>query len=333
MELFDYEKEHLQYLRSHLAECTVLLKSYGDFPLEAPCKIAAYGPGVRGTIKGGTGSGEVNSRYFVNVEQGLEDAGFTVTTKNWMAAYETMYAEARKGFVQQVKAEAKAAKVNPAIYGMGRAMPEPEYELPMDSEGDVAIYVLSRISGEGNDRTPVGGDVKLSTTEKRDILALNSKYSKFMLVLNVGGAVDLSEVQKVKNILVLSQLGVDTGSALADILLGKQNPSGKLATTWSAWEDYCTIGTFGEHNDTRYKEGIYVGYRYFDSIGKKALYPFGYGLSYTTFTNKTDSLECGAGIHIRCIGRSVQIFRYAEPRTAHGFAPQTDTRQARPATC
>ncbi len=291
MELFDHEKKHLQYLRSHLAECTVLLKSNGDFPLEEPCKIAAYGPGVRGTIKGGTGSGEVNSRYFVNVEQGMEDAGFTVTTKSWMAAYETMYAEARKGFVQQVKAEAKAAKVNPAIYGMGRTMPEPEYELPLDGEGDVAIYVLSRISGEGNDRTPVGGDVKLSATEKRDILALNSKYSKFMLVLNVGGAVDLSEVQEVKNILALSQLGVDTGSALADILLGKQNPSGKLTTTWSAWEDYCAVGTFGEHNDTRYKEGIYVGYRYFDSVGKKALYPFGYGLSYTIFTNKVDSVE------------------------------------------
>lgn len=291
MELFDYEKKHVQYLRSHLAECTVLLKNSGGFPLEAPCKIAAYGPGVRGTIKGGTGSGEVNSRYFVNVEQGLEDAGFTVTTKGWMAAYEAMYAEARKGFVQQIKAEAKAAKVNPAIYGMGRAMPEPEYELPLDGGGDVAIYVLSRISGEGNDRMPVGGDVKLSATEKRDILELNSKYRKFMLVLNVGGAVDLSEIQEVRDILALSQLGVDTGSALADILLGKQNPSGKLTTTWSAWEDYCTVGTFGEHNDTRYKEGIYVGYRYFDSVGKKALYPFGYGLSYTTFTNKTDSVE------------------------------------------
>ena len=291
MELFDYEKKHLQHLRSHLVECTVLLKTNGDFPLDAPCKIAAYGPGVRGTVKGGTGSGEVNSRYFVNVEQGLEDTGFTVTTKSWMAAYEAMYAEARKRFVQRVKAEAKAAKVNPAIYGMSRAMPEPEYELPLDGEGDVAIYVLSRISGEGNDRPPVGGDVKLSETEKRDILSLNEKYSKFMLVLNVGGTVDLSEVQEVKNILVLSQLGVDTGSALADILLGKQNPSGKLTTTWSALEDYCTIGTFGKHNDTRYNEGIYVGYRYFDSVGKKALYPFGYGLSYTTFENKIDSVE------------------------------------------
>ena len=283
MELFEYEKQHLEMLRRSLAECTVLLKNNGDFPLDAPGKIAAYGCGVRKTIKGGTGSGEVNSRYFVNVEQGLTDAGFTITTKQWLDAYDTTYTEAKKAFHARMKAEAKVHKTNVILYAMGKAMPEPEYDLPLDGEGDVAIYVLSRISGEGNDRESVGGDIKLSETEKRDILALNAKYDKFMLVINAGGAVDLSEIGEVKNILVLSQLGVETGAALADILLGKQNPSGKLATTWAAWEDYFPMEDFGDQNDTRYREGIYVGYRYFDAAGKKALYPFGYGLSYTTF--------------------------------------------------
>ena len=282
--MYDYEKKHLETLRSALAECTVLLKSNGDFPLEAPGKIAAYGSGVRRTIKGGTGSGEVNSRYFVNVEQGLKDAGFTVTTEAWLNAYDAVYAQAKKDFLARLKAEAKAAHTNVIMYGMGKAMPEPEYELPLDAEGDTAIYVLSRISGEGNDRDPVKGDIKPTDTEKRDILALNAKYARFMLVINAGGAVDLSELGEVKNILVLSQLGVETGSALADILLGKANPSGKLATTWAAWEDYYPMEDFGDQNDTRYREGIYVGYRYFDSVGKKALYPFGFGLSYTTFT-------------------------------------------------
>ena len=279
----EYEMNHLQYLRSHLAECTVLLKNNGDFPLEKPCKIAAYGCGVRRTVKGGTGSGEVNSRFFITVEEGLEKAGFTITSKGWLDAYEQMYAQARKGFIAKLKAEAKAARTNAIMYSMGKIMPEPEYALALDGEGDVAIYVLSRVSGEGSDRLPVAGDIKLSATEKRDILELNRKYPKFMLVINAGGAVDLSELAEVKNILVLSQLGVETGSALADILLGEQNPSGKLATTWSAWEDYATVGTFGDHNDTYYREGIYVGYRYFDATGKKALFPFGYGLSYTTF--------------------------------------------------
>ena len=283
MELFDYEKQHLETLRKSLAECTVLLKRNGDFPLDGPCKIAAYGGGVRKTIKGGTGSGEVNSRYFINVEQGLTDAGFTITTKNWLDAYDAAYVEAKKAFHARMKAEAKAKKTNVIVYAMGKAMPEPEYELPLDGEGDVAIYVLSRISGEGNDRDPVGGDIRLSETEKRDILALNKKYAKFLLVINAGGAVDVSEIGEVENILVLSQLGVETGAALADILLGRQNPSGKLATTWAAWEDYFPMEDFGDHNDTRYWEGIYVGYRYFDAAGKKALFPFGYGLSYTTF--------------------------------------------------
>lgn len=295
MELFDYEKKHLRFLREHLAECTVLLKTGGDFPLSAPGKIAAYGSGVRYTVKGGTGSGEVNSRYFVGVEQGLQDAGFEITTKSWLDSYDAVRVNAKKKFIQEIKARAKKNHTAAMMEGMGAVMPEPNHDLPLDGEGDVAIYVLSRISGEGNDRKVIGGDVKLNETEKRDILALSKKYSKFMLVLNVGGAVDLSEVAEVKNILYLSQLGVETGAVLADILLGKANPSGKLTTTWSAWEDYAAIGEFGDKNETRYREGIYVGYRYFDSVSKKALYPFGYGLSYTTFGLAADSVSCDAG--------------------------------------
>lgn len=291
MQLHSYEKEHLKRLRSQIAECTVLLKSNGDFPLEAAGKIAAFGSGVRNTIKGGTGSGEVNSRFFVNIEKGLEDVGFTITTKSWLEGYEQVRVEAKKEFHKEIKARAKANHTQAVIEGMGAVMPEPEYQLPLEGDGDVAVYVLSRISGEGNDRNVVGGDVLLSETEKRDILALHKKYKKFMLVLNVGGAVDLSPVAEVENILLLSQLGVETGAVLADILLGKADPSGKLTTTWSAWEDYCTIGEFGEKDDTRYKEGVYVGYRYFDTVGKQAMFPFGYGKSYTTFAISLEELQ------------------------------------------
>lgn len=291
MQLYRYEKEHIQTLRKSLAECTVLLKSNGDFPLDKACKIAAYGSGVRNTIKGGTGSGEVNSRFSTSIEKGLEDAGFILTTKKWMDSYEQVRIKAKKDFRKVIKARAKANHTQPVIEGMGAVMPEPEYELPLDGDGDVAVYVLSRISGEGNDRRVENGDVLLTKTEQRDILTLNRNYKKFMLVLNVGGVVDLSSVQEVDNILLLSQLGVETGAVLADLLLGKAYPSGKLTTTWSAWEDYCSIGEFGEQNDTRYQEGIYVGYRYFDSIGKRALFPFGYGLGYTTFSVSGETVE------------------------------------------
>lgn len=283
MELFDYEKEHIGLLRDSLAECTLFLRQNGAFPLEAPGRIAAYGNGVRHTVKGGTGSGEVNSRYSVNVEQGLKGAGFTITTGRWLDAFDQVEQDAQKAFVKEIKERAKKKHTMAILEGMGAVMPQPEYDLPLDGEGDTAIYVLSRISGEGNDREPIPGDIRLTDSEAKTILALDAKYEKFMLVLNVGGVVDLTPVKEVSNILVLSQLGVETGSVLADILLGRANPSGKLTTTWASWEDYCKQGEFGDINDTRYKEGIYVGYRYFDTVGKKPLFPFGYGLSYTSF--------------------------------------------------
>ena len=279
----DYELKHNEIMRNLGAECAVLLKSNGAFPLDGPCDIALYGSGARATIKGGTGSGEVNSRTYVNVEKGLGDAGFNVTTAYWMDEYEELYKGARKNFVRGLKRKALKQFKLAVLEYMGAVMPEPEYDIPLVGEGEAAIYVLSRVSGEGSDRKPVAGDILLTETEVRDILALNAHFERFMLVLNVGGVVDLTPVMEVGNILVLSQLGVETGSILADIILGKSVPSGKLATTWSAWGDCPAVGTFGEKDDTRYNEGVYVGYRYFDSVGKKPLFPFGYGLSYTAF--------------------------------------------------
>ncbi|MCR5354824.1 MAG: glycoside hydrolase family 3 C-terminal domain-containing protein [Lachnospiraceae bacterium] len=283
MKLFDYEEKHTSMVRNTLAECMVLLKKDGKFPLDKPCKIAAYGGGVRNTIKGGTGSGEVNSHYSVNIEQGLINAGFEITTSKWLDAYEEIKAKAKGEFINKIRKEAKKAHVNVFIYSMGKSMVEPEYNIPIEKDGDAAIYVLSRISGEGNDRPVATGEIKLTESEKRDILRLNQMYDKFMLVLNVGGVVDLSEISEVRNVLLLTQLGVDTGNGLADVLLGKQNPSGKLATTWAAFEDYFPMEDFENIDDTRYKEGIYVGYRYFDTFKKNRIYPLGYGLSYTEF--------------------------------------------------
>lgn len=283
MELYPYELEHIDTLRNHASECMVLLKTNGDFPLRNIGEIALYGSGSRQTIKGGTGSGDVNSRFYVTVEQGLENAGFTITTKDWMDRYDRVQKQAHQEFVAGIKSKAQATGVPAIMLGMGAVMPEPEYELPFEGAGDTAIYVLSRISGEGSDRNAVDGDLKLTQTEIRDILNLAKTYSHFMLVLNVGGVVDLTPVLEVSNILILSQLGVVTGDALADVLLGQSYPSGKLTATWSAWDDYSPIGDFGQEDDTRYREGIYVGYRYFDSIAKTPLFPFGYGLGYTQF--------------------------------------------------
>ena len=282
--MFEYESQHLNLVRSTAGECTVLLKSNGHFPLKEAGRIALYGSGIRHTVKGGTGSGEVNSRFTVNIEEGLKNAGFTVTTAAWLDSYDQIREQAKKAFIKSLRAEAKEKHENPLLYTLGRIPPEPEYDLPLSGEGDTAVYVLARASGEGMDRKPVKGDVKLTDTEVRDIRRLDETFANFMLVLNTGGPVDLSPVCDISNILVLSQLGVVSGDVLADLLLGRQYPSGRLTATWTAWEDYSALGSFGETDDTLYKEGIYVGYRYFDTAGKKPLFPFGYGLSYTVFS-------------------------------------------------
>ena len=269
----------------------VLLRSNGAFPLTEPGEIALFGSGARHTIKGGTGSGDVNSRHVTTVEEGLEAAGFTIVTRLWLEAYDRVRAQAHEDFIADIRAEAAKRGVPAIMVGMGSVMPEPEYTIPLDVETGTdphaAVYVLSRTSGEGSDRSPEAGDLRLTDTEIRDILALNARFERFLLVLNVGGVVDLSPLDEVANILLLSQLGACIGDAFTDVLLGRAYPSGKLTTTWAAWDEDDQIGDFGDPDDTHYREGVYVGYRFYDSVGKEPLVPFGFGLGYTTFDVET----------------------------------------------
>ena len=240
-----FEKEHIDLVRKTAPECALFLKRGDDTLPLAPGKAALYGSGARKTIKGGTGSGDVNVRHFVTVEEGMERAGFEIVSKAWLDAYDQVLVDARAVFVEQVKKEAAELGINAVMYGMGKAMPEPQYEIAMDAECDLAVYVLSRISGEGADRDVSAGDINLSETEIRDILYCSRHYKKFVLVLNVGGMVNLEPVMEVKNILLLGQLGTPTGDVLADILTGASNPSGKLAMTWAPIEQYPSTKEIG----------------------------------------------------------------------------------------
>ncbi|MCR5467998.1 MAG: glycoside hydrolase family 3 C-terminal domain-containing protein [Lachnospiraceae bacterium] len=301
MELYNYEKKHLRVVRNVSSECTLFLRKNEDFPLDGPCEIALYGNGVRRTIKGGTGSGEVNSRFSISIEKGLLNEGFKITTNSWLDRYDDVFEKATEEFYESVRRTAREHHTLAVMEAMGKVMPEPEYSFPIEKKGEVAIYVLSRISGEGSDREAEKGDILLTDTEIRDILDINSKYPKFMLVLNVGGPVDLSPLDEVENIFLLSQLGVVTGKTLAEVLTGKAYPSGKLTTTWTRWSDYSSIGDFGGRDDTYYKEGIYVGYRYFDSVGKEPMFPFGFGLSYAEFKIKDVKTDLsGSCVTIKC---------------------------------
>ena len=292
-----YEQEHIKIMRESASECTLFLKKNDEFPIDKPCKVLLIGSGARNTLKGGLGSGDVESRYYTTCEKGLENAGFTITSKEWLDQYPILKeqkANEHLTFLDNIFSTYKGSGFTMV------AFPEYDYELNLyekEKKADIAIYVLSRNSGEGYDRRLIKGDALLTDTEIKDILYLNDKYTKFMLVLNVGGVVDLSPVKNVTNILLLSQLGVVTGDILADIILGKENPSGKLATTWAAINDYKFMKEFGNLDDTNYIEGVYVGYRYFDSAKVRPLFPFGFGLSYTTFdiskirlTNEKDEI-------------------------------------------
>ena len=295
MELYQYEWRHLEALRGPNAGCTLLLRRNGAFPLSGPCSLALYGSGARHTVKGGTGSGEVNSRFFTSVEQGLKDEGFEITTASWLDSYDRKRTSARESFRQQIRKQARQTHQLAVVLGMGAVMPEPAYDIPLKGDGDAALYVLSRTSGEGSDRKAIKGDVLLTDSEIRDIKELDSRFDRFMLVLNVAAPVDLSPVSDVSNILLLGQLGTETGAVLADLLLGRSYPSGKLTNTWAAWPDYSHTGDECARDDTRYREGIYVGYRYFDAAGKEPLFPFGYGLGYTDFALETEDVGISAG--------------------------------------
>lgn len=286
------EKRHSKFVRRIAGECMVLLENDGTLPLAAPCKVALYGNGARATVKGGTGSGDVNSRSVVNIEQGLEAAGFTVTTKTWLEEQERAAKAESDAYMADVHARAQESGIS-EFFIMFNEHFIPKALAPFQkAEGDLAVYVLARNSGEGSDRFNEPGDYELTAEETRLLTALGQNYKKVVLLLNVGGIINASAIKAIPGInavLLISQSGNMGGHIVADVLLGKSIPSGRLTDTWAAdYMNYPSSAEFshnnGNWNDEYYKDGIYVGYRYFDTFNVTPVYPFGYGLSYTAFS-------------------------------------------------
>ena len=298
------EIRNMSRARRIAAEGMVLLQNDGTLPLKECGKIALYGNGARSTIKGGTGSGDVNSRMVVNVEQGLEEAGFQVSTKNWLERYDQAIESARKVYFADIQKRMKEDRRNGFWFMFNNPFCEPviipvtEEDLRL-SDTDTAVFTISRKSGEGKDRKPVAGEYELFEEEKEAIKTLVKHYKKVIVVLNVGAVIDtkfLRNTDGIHAIVLMSQAGNIGGHALADILTGKVNPSGHLTATWAEnYTDYPGADEFSHMNgnvdDEFYRESIYVGYRYFDTFGVCPASPFGYGLSYTTFDMKTDKVE------------------------------------------
>ena len=320
-EISERESAHRQLARTIAAEGMVLLKNDGVLPLKNK-KIALFGAGARMTVKGGTGSGNMQERYSVNIEDGLKNAGFTIASTRWLDRFDTSFAAEKEAWRLGIEEQTKHYKpwqvqkmfdevihVTPLRFPIGDKI-GPE-DLPEDT--DTAVYVIARQAGESTDRRLEKGDYYLSDVEETNLRTLAEKYDKILLVVNCGGILDLSILDSVSGIgavLYFVQGGEEGGSAFADLVSGKAAPSGKLTDTWA--KDYCDypcageFGSLGNVLQQDYKEGIYVGYRWFDANGIEPRWPFGYGLSYAAFDIQAAETEiCGAAVSVNVCVRNV----------------------------
>lgn len=330
------EIDHMNISRELAGECMVLLENDGALPLKETGKIALFGNGVRRTVKGGTGSGDVNSRSIVNVEEGFKNAGFTVTSGSWLDKQGEMLDKSKGEYLEWVKAEAKKSSRSEFIIQFDHPYSAPAPVLITEedckeADTDVAVYVIARNSGEGSDRYNREGDYLLFAEEKKNLEMVAAHFKKTIVILNIGGVMELSGVKAIPGInaiLLMGQLGNIGGDALADVVTGKVNPSGKTVDTWAKnYMDYPSSAKFshnGSVHDEEYEDGIYVGYRYFDSFGVEPEYCFGFGRSYTDFSLQIDGAEAaGDRVQVRAtVQNTGSVYAGKEVVQIYYSAPQ-----------
>jgi beta-glucosidase len=295
-------EEHAKLVRKAGAEGMVLLKNNGVLPLNGNEKVGLWGVTSYDFIAGGTGSGNVNKKYIRNVQEGLEGNGVSVDPApgSWYKKY-IAYTE-----------ETMNNNAPNTLWGKP-VLPEVEvskaFVTKVEANTDVAVLTIGRNAGEGGDRKDGQGDFRLNAVEVANLQTICDAYhkngKKVVVVLNIGGVIETASWKHMPDAILLAwQPGMEGGASVADVLLGKVNPSGKLATTFpmnyldnpSSYNfpyDYtASTSSFRGRGPaaprknvdyTAYEEGIYVGYRYFTTAGVQVSYPFGYGLSYTTF--------------------------------------------------
>lgn len=291
-----YESLHRKVAKTAAEEGFVLLKNeHQILPVAKGTKLALYGAGSSNPIKGGTGSGDVNEREIVSIYDGLKQAGYEITTENWINSFRKQYEQSRLDWRQKIwdQADKNADNVMAffdAYASMQYAMPAGD--MPEKTDAETAVYVISRIAGEAADRYEKESDYYLNEKEQEILKTICTLYKNVILLINSGGIIDLSFLETYANIsgvVLISQPGMETGNAVASLFTGEVTPSGKLTDTWAyKYEDYPNSKTFSHNNGNvkteKYEEGIYVGYRYFDTFQVPVRYSFGYGLSYTSFS-------------------------------------------------
>lgn len=305
-------KGHIDISRKAAEEGIVLLKNDGTLPLNKDTNLVLLGKASVEYVKGGGGSGDVYCKYIHSVYDGLKARGVSVFEK-----LATFYKE-------EIGEQYKLGRVP----GM-TAEPELSDDLVKEAAefSDTALFMINRFSGEGWDRSSIecnrefnpwpgetsmpafsaqifpDGDFYLSANEKKLLETAKQNFKKIIVVLNIGGVIDCSFInnEKINAALYIGQGGMEGGDAAAEALLGIINPSGRLVDTFAGkLEDYPSTENYHESFDfVEYTEDIYVGYRYFETIPgakEKVIYPFGYGLSYSSFeTSFTGAKETENG--------------------------------------
>ena len=304
-------KAHAKVARAAATESMVLLKNDDNvLPLKGTETVAMFGISSVDFVAGGTGSGNVNKAYVVNMVQGLENAGFTLVED---------IKEFNQKYVDFQKVNTRLNSTNGPSILLGDAK-IPEAPLSREvinaqvDKSDLAIVVIGRNSGESADRR-VDDDFNLTDAERQLLTDVSAAYhlagKKVVVVLNIGGAIETNSWKEDPDAILLAwQPGQEGGDAVADVLTGKVNPSGKLPMTFPlAYMDHPSSMNFPTGYErsgnswwgpkepvknvdfTDYAESIWVGYRWFTTEGKNVSYPFGYGLSYTTFEYSKPSVK------------------------------------------
>ena len=298
-------KAHAAITRQSSTEGMVLLKNNAALPIRGLKTVALFGVNSYDFMSGGLGSGAVNVGYSVDMVTGLKNIGVATTPQ---------LTEIYQNYVKYAKAKLKADK-NPMMWFLDQGQPKlDEIDITErcvaneEPKADAAIITIGRQAGEGMDRQ-INGEFNLSKTEQDMIFRVSdvfhAKGKKVIVIINSGSVMETASWRdRVDAILVAWQPGIEGGNSVADILTGKVNPSGKLTMTWPiAATDHPSTANFAKEYDmytyknmegwgkgnipgvdfSNHEEDIYVGYRYFDTFKKDVAYPFGYGLSYTTF--------------------------------------------------
>ena len=310
-------KSHAVIARKAAAEGMVLLKNADALPLAPSIRtVALYGCTSYDLIAGGTGSGDVHHAYVVSLPEGLRESGYQILS-DLEKQYERHIDSFNKELDRRRQAEPDAIK-RALMGGRATEIQFTDAELRSQrSEADIAIVTIGRQSGEFFDRG-VKDDFLLSAAESRLIESVCRTYhavgKKVVVLLNTGGVVETASWKKAPDaILCAWQSGQETGRAITDVLSGAVSPSGKLTMSWPiSVNDHPSMRNFPVgmapdmsltdhgvlHHETRnydytlYEEGIYVGYRYFDTFDVSVSYPFGHGLSYTSFAYGEPAVRC-----------------------------------------